>query len=90
MGVAFETLTDAQNIGYIIPVPVLQHFLDDLDKNSVYTGFPGPSPFAACCASYLIFARICFSVTGFTFQTLENPSMRHFLKIPEEQHGLQM
>lgn len=40
VGVCFETLINAENIGYIIPVPVIQHFLDDITKNTGnYTGF---------------------------------------------------
>eukprot|EP00899_Mesostigma_viride_P010040 jgi/Mesvir1/19037/Mv12800-RA.2 len=38
-GVAFETLLDAENIGYIIPVPVIEHFLRDVDNNKKYRGF---------------------------------------------------
>jgi len=33
VGVCFETLINAENIGYIIPVPVVQHFLQDVEKN---------------------------------------------------------
>jgi len=33
VGVCFETLINAENIGYIIPVPVVQHFLLDIEKN---------------------------------------------------------
>jgi len=33
VGVCFETLINAENIGYIIPVPVVQHFLLDIDRN---------------------------------------------------------
>jgi len=40
VGVCFETLLNAENIGYIIPVPVIKHFLDDIDLNQGnYTGF---------------------------------------------------
>jgi hypothetical protein len=34
VGVCFETLINAENIGYIIPVPVVQHFLADIEKNN--------------------------------------------------------
>jgi S1-C subfamily serine protease len=33
VGVCFETLLNAENIGYIIPIPVVQHFLEDVEKN---------------------------------------------------------
>eukprot|EP01118_Nematostelium_gracile_P007791 TRINITY_DN2554_c0_g1_i1.p1 TRINITY_DN2554_c0_g1~~TRINITY_DN2554_c0_g1_i1.p1 ORF type:complete len:442 (-),score=106.86 TRINITY_DN2554_c0_g1_i1:35-1360(-) len=38
-GIAFETMADAENIGYIIPVPIILHFLEDIAKNGRYTGF---------------------------------------------------
>jgi len=40
IGIAFETLVDAENIGYIIPVPVIHHFLEDIERHRAYTGFP--------------------------------------------------
>lgn len=33
VGVCFETLLNAENIGYIIPIPVVQHFLEDVNRN---------------------------------------------------------
>jgi len=33
VGVCFETLINAENIGYIIPIPVVKHFLEDVDRN---------------------------------------------------------
>ena len=39
-GVAFQSLGDAENIGYVIPTPVITHFLEDYEKNQRYTGFP--------------------------------------------------
>ena len=38
-GIAFQALDDAQNIGYVIPAPVVQHFLQDVE-NPPYAGFP--------------------------------------------------
>mmetsp|Transcript_924 Transcript_924/g.2898 ORF Transcript_924/g.2898 Transcript_924/m.2898 type:complete len:538 (+) Transcript_924:178-1791(+) len=41
VGVAFQSLEGAENIGFIIPVPIINHFLRDVEKNSgVYVGFP--------------------------------------------------
>jgi hypothetical protein len=31
---------DAENIGYVIPNPVIDHFLTDFDRNGAYTAFP--------------------------------------------------
>lgn len=39
IGVAFQGLNDAENIGYVIPVTVVQHVLEDIRRNRVYTGF---------------------------------------------------
>ena len=43
VGVAFQSLKDAslgtENIGYIIPTCVINHFLDDVAKHGRYTGF---------------------------------------------------
>eukprot|EP01018_Ginkgo_biloba_P002689 Gb_08262 [translate_table: standard] len=38
-GVAFQNLSGAENIGYIIPVPVIQHFMADVDESGKYIGF---------------------------------------------------
>eukprot|EP00397_Hematodinium_sp_SG-2012_P013417 GEMP01013623.1.p1 GENE.GEMP01013623.1~~GEMP01013623.1.p1 ORF type:complete len:563 (+),score=109.50 GEMP01013623.1:122-1810(+) len=41
VGVAFQALTEAENIGYIIPVVVVEHFLQDLVRNDgIGKGFP--------------------------------------------------
>jgi len=39
VGIATQSLEDAENVGYIIPVPVIRHFLDDIADGSV-DGFP--------------------------------------------------
>eukprot|EP00746_Dinoflagellata_sp_MGD_P030475 gnl/MRDRNA2_/MRDRNA2_172285_c0_seq1.p1 gnl/MRDRNA2_/MRDRNA2_172285_c0~~gnl/MRDRNA2_/MRDRNA2_172285_c0_seq1.p1 ORF type:complete len:380 (-),score=63.77 gnl/MRDRNA2_/MRDRNA2_172285_c0_seq1:71-1126(-) len=41
VGIAFQVLTgdDAENIGYIIPTEVVDHFLEDFARNGKYTGF---------------------------------------------------
>lgn len=39
VGLAFQTLAWAENIGYSIPVPVIRHFLDDI-ADGVYHGYP--------------------------------------------------
>lgn len=31
---------DVENIGYVIPVDVVQHFITDFDKNGKFTSFP--------------------------------------------------
>lgn len=39
VGVAFQAIMDAQNIGYAIPLPVIRHFLDDVEDGVVH-GYP--------------------------------------------------
>lgn len=39
IGVAMQFLGNSENIGYMVPVPVINHFLDDL-KDRQYDGFP--------------------------------------------------
>ncbi|KAK7271625.1 hypothetical protein RJT34_27678 [Clitoria ternatea] len=38
-GVAFQNLSGAENIGYIIPVPVIKHFISGVEENGNYVGF---------------------------------------------------
>lgn len=42
VGIAFQSLKheDVENIGYVIPTPVIMHFIQDYEKNGSYTGFP--------------------------------------------------
>ncbi|NQT92376.1 MAG: trypsin-like peptidase domain-containing protein [Lentisphaerae bacterium] len=39
VGLAFQGLAWAENIGYAIPIPVLRHFLDDIEDGT-YNGYP--------------------------------------------------
>lgn len=39
IGVAFQGIFDAQNLGYAIPLPVINHFLKDIE-DGVYDGYP--------------------------------------------------
>jgi S1-C subfamily serine protease len=42
IGIAFQSYagSDAENIGYVIPTPVIEHFLTDYERNGNFTGFP--------------------------------------------------
>ena len=42
VGVAFQSLKDGdtENIGYVIPTPVIDHFITDYDTKDMYSGFP--------------------------------------------------
>lgn len=41
VGVAFQSLdgSDVENIGYVVPVTVVRHFLEDVQRNGRYTGW---------------------------------------------------
>lgn len=39
IGIAMQSLTSADNIGYLVPTPIIKHFLDDI-KDGHYDGFP--------------------------------------------------
>nr|CAB3461459.1 unnamed protein product [Digitaria exilis] len=38
-GVAFQNLSGAENIGYIIPVPVIKRFISGVEESGKYSGF---------------------------------------------------
>ncbi|XP_068641675.1 protease Do-like 9 [Aristolochia californica] len=42
VGIAFQSLKheDVENVGYVIPTPVITHFIQDYEKSGEYTGFP--------------------------------------------------
>lgn len=46
VGVAFQTLSahDTENIGYVIPVDVVLHFLEDISRHGAYTGAAALTP----------------------------------------------
>ncbi|CAF1219369.1 unnamed protein product, partial [Didymodactylos carnosus] len=69
VGMAFQGQAQAQSIGFIIPVCVIKHVLDDIELHGCYTAFP------------------CMS---FNWQKLENESLREYLKIPNDKHGILM
>lgn len=39
VGIAFQNLSGAENIGYIIPVPVIKHFIAGVQETGDYVGF---------------------------------------------------
>ncbi|PIE53570.1 hypothetical protein CSA37_01005 [Candidatus Fermentibacteria bacterium] len=39
IGVTMQTMTSADGIGYVIPVPVIEHFFEDMEDGK-YNGFP--------------------------------------------------
>eukprot|EP01098_Paradermamoeba_levis_P015617 TRINITY_DN8027_c0_g1_i1.p1 TRINITY_DN8027_c0_g1~~TRINITY_DN8027_c0_g1_i1.p1 ORF type:complete len:527 (-),score=136.94 TRINITY_DN8027_c0_g1_i1:13-1548(-) len=39
IGIAFQNMIGAEGIGFIIPIPIIEHFLKDIEKHKAYTGF---------------------------------------------------
>lgn len=39
VGVAFQGFSQMQNVGYIVPFPVIRHFLNDIALHKRHTGF---------------------------------------------------
>ena len=66
IGLTFSRLTDAENIGYIIPSEEIDLFLKDI-ADGHYDGKP------------MMYDAL---------QTLENPALRTFLKLPDGTHGM--
>lgn len=58
---------DAENIGYVIPTPVMEHFINDYERNGQYTAFPSlgiewqkmESPFLRKALGMLVGASAC-------------------------------
>ncbi|OHD67347.1 MAG: hypothetical protein A2W19_00060 [Spirochaetes bacterium RBG_16_49_21] len=44
VGVAFQASANTNNIGFMVPVPIIRHFLEDV-KNGRYDGFPSLGAF---------------------------------------------
>lgn len=40
VGLAFQALSSAENIGYVVPSEIIRRFLDDVHSNGTFTGFP--------------------------------------------------
>ena len=40
VGVVMQSIGKAENIGYMVPPPIIQHFLDDFEANGRVDGFP--------------------------------------------------
>ncbi|GAB4814947.1 hypothetical protein N2152v2_001993 [Parachlorella kessleri] len=41
VGVAFQDMENAENVGYIIPVPIICHFLEEVEREGCYRGVSG-------------------------------------------------
>ncbi|CAN6360081.1 unnamed protein product [Urochloa humidicola] len=59
-GVAFQNLSGAENIGYIIPVPVIKRFISGVEESGKYSGFCTLG--VSCQATENIQLRECFGM----------------------------
>jgi S1-C subfamily serine protease len=66
VGVAMQGISMSQNIGYLVPTPIIRHFIDDM-RDGHYDGFAD---------------------LGIDVQSLENPAMRAYHKLDENQTGI--
>ena len=65
IGVAFEVLTEGEAVGYVIPTPVLEHFLEDLRRNGrsvaakvdPHVNVPGCDSSSACVSPAALVPR---------------------------------
>lgn len=65
VGIVMQNMPKAQNIGYLVPTPIINHFLEDI-KDGVNDGF---------------------SALGLVTENLENPALRSFYGLDENQSG---
>jgi S1-C subfamily serine protease len=66
VGVAMQGITMSQNIGYLVPTPIIKHFLKDM-QDGHYDGFAD---------------------LGIDVQRLENPALRSYFGLEENQTGI--
>lgn len=78
IGVAFQSLTsdDTENIGYVVPVSVIQHFLQTIDR-SIQSSKTDSPRYAVCSL-------------GCQFQSLESPALRRFLQMTDCDTGVRV
>lgn len=77
IGVAFQSLSDdeTENIGYVVPVPVIEHFLQSIDR--VKQSPADRVPYAVC-------------TLGCRVQPLESKALRQFLNMSEDDAGVRI
>jgi S1-C subfamily serine protease len=76
IGVAFQSLRNADNIGYVIPAPVVQHFLNDITDGK-YDGFPtlGTTTQRTISPALRKERKLPDNVTGIVIQRVQPQSM---------------
>jgi len=96
IGVAFQNQQDSQNIGYMIPVPTISHFLDDTvpaDAADAVAAAAAPagangSLMTPPVSSSMTPTERCegFCSLGIYWQALENEQLRAYYKLDDAAH----
>jgi hypothetical protein len=89
--VAFQSLVNAENMGFIIPVPIIKHFLKDIELHGKYTVL-APNDAASVllhCIPLFPGPNVCtcdqgFGAMGIQCQPMDNPQLRHFHKMARD------
>lgn len=90
VGVAFQNIQSANNVGYIIPIPIIRHFLTDVEKG----GYKVERNYAAAIGStgtvpepIDVAHRRGFCVLGINCQGMNNTALQKYLGIiPSPRH----
>ncbi|KAK6148401.1 hypothetical protein DH2020_019313 [Rehmannia glutinosa] len=94
VGIAFQSLKhdDVENIGYVIPTPVIMHFIQDYEKNGTYTGIIlGFYPLSGFLSSWIrVWGGGGFPILGVEWQKMENPDLRLSMGMKPDQKGVRI
>ena len=97
VGIAFQSLKheDVENIGYVIPTPVILHFIGDYEKTGGYTGTNKEHYFlkTICLLSFHLTGfpiPAGFPIIGIEWQKMENPDLRKAMGMKADQKGVRI
>ncbi|GER45055.1 DegP protease 9 [Striga asiatica] len=99
VGIAFQSLKheDAENIGYVIPTPVIMHFIQDYEKNGTYTVITKLSSIISiiinpilCPPRIILCCPLGFPILGVEWQKMENPDLRLSMGMKPDQKGVRL
>ena len=98
VGLAFQNLANADNIGYVIPTPIVRRFLEDIEaqeavakleiESSVGDGNRDGSKLATTTAKAFDGVHAGFCALGIKCQATDNPALRAYLGMCSEETGV--
>ena len=98
VGLAFQNLANADNIGYVIPTPIVRRFLEDIEaqeaatkleiESSVGDGNRDGSKLATTTANAFDGVHAGFCALGIKCQATDNPALRAYLGMRPEETGV--